>query len=80
MDYDITLQRLDEETEQLFNKLNTVDQEIAALIQGDQAKRKTTYDLALEALTVEYPPVEIGTTQVMNGVTFKFDGKEWIAQ
>ncbi len=47
---------------------------------ADLPKKRTTYDAAVEELTVEYPPTEIGTTQVMNGVTFKFDGKEWIAQ
>jgi len=47
---------------------------------SDLPKKRTTYDAAVEELTVEYPPTEIGTTQVMNGVTFKFDGKEWIAQ
>ena len=47
---------------------------------ADLPKKKTTFDIAVEELTVEYPPTEIGTTQVMNGVTFEWNGKEWIAQ
>jgi ParB-like chromosome segregation protein Spo0J len=47
---------------------------------ADLPKKKTTFDIAVEELTVEYPSTEIGTTQVMNGVIFKFNGKEWIAQ
>jgi hypothetical protein len=47
---------------------------------ADQPKRNTTYDTALEALTVEYPPVTVGATQVMNGVTFEWNGKEWIGK
>jgi hypothetical protein len=46
--------------------------------QSDKPKRKTTYDLALEALTVQYPPVAVGSTQVMSGVTFEWNGNEWV--
>jgi len=44
----------------------------------DQPKRRTTYDIALEQLTVEYPPVEVGTIQVLGGQKFSFNGKEWV--
>lgn len=41
-------------------------------------KRKTTHDSAVESVTQEYPPVPVGALQVHGGVTFRFDGTQWV--
>jgi hypothetical protein len=41
-------------------------------------KRKSTHDAAVERLTQEYPPIEVGTLQVHAGETYRFDGKQWV--
>jgi hypothetical protein len=41
-------------------------------------KRKTTFDAAIEELTQEYPPVAVGTLQVIDGTSYRYNGAEWI--
>ncbi len=53
MDYDITLQILGEEEEQLRAELRKVDEEIAAL-EADLPKTRTTFDAHQESLMVPY--------------------------
>jgi hypothetical protein len=39
---------------------------------------RTTHDIAMERLTVEAPPTEIGQTQNYAGRDYIFTGSEWI--
>ena len=41
-------------------------------------KTRTTHDAALEQLTQEAPPVQVGTTQILNGIEFVYDGHKWV--